>query len=367
MPVSIDTNTATIAANRDYAQPVYAALRADRPFTQASSGFAGTASDGLAQLDATHSLATTYATATTGNVVQTAKVDAKGGRPFQLSLGFGATQASAVATAGASASRSFDDLYDAYQDGWERYDHGLNPAASPKSLTPAQRKSLRRTYLLSANVLKASEDKTFPGATVAGLGSPWGQAVAAGDPALTYFGSYREVFARDLYETFTGFVASGDIATAKATVRFLFERQQQPDGSMPRNSLVNGKTAPDSFGVQLDEVAYPILMARTVGLTDKAYYTRAHQARGGLRRRARADLRQRALGGAERVLAVDHRGRDRRPRGGRLDRREERRRRRRPHLPGDGRLLPAEHQEVDRHHERPAQPRPLLHPALQER
>jgi glucoamylase len=273
VPVSIDTNTATIAANRDYAQPVYAALRADRPFTQASSGFAGTASDGLAQLDASYSLATTYATATTGNVVQTAKVDAKGGKPFQLSLGFGATQASAVATAGASASRSFDDLYDAYQDGWERYDDGLNPAASPKSLSPAQRKSLRRTYLLSANVLKASEDKTFPGATVAGLGSPWGQAVAAGDPALTYFGSYREVFARDLYETFTGFVASGDIATAKATVRFLFERQQQPDGSMPRNSLVNGKTAPDSFGVQLDEVAYPILMARTVGLTDKAYYT----------------------------------------------------------------------------------------------
>ena len=42
---------------------------------------------------------------------------------------------------------------------------------------------------------------------------------------------------------------------------------------MPRNSLVNGKTAPDSFGVQLDEVAYPILMARTVGMTDKAFYT----------------------------------------------------------------------------------------------
>ncbi len=100
-----------------------------------------------------------------------------------------------------------------------------------------------------------------------------GSGRRAGDPALTYFGSYREVFARDLYETFTGLVASGDIATARDTVRFLFERQQQADGSMPRNSLVNGKTAPDSFGVQLDEVAYPILMARTVGLTDSAFYT----------------------------------------------------------------------------------------------
>ena len=61
-------------------------------------------------------------------------------------------------------------------------------------------------------------------------------------------------------------------ATAKDTVRFLFNRQQQADGSMPRNSLVNGKAAPDTFGIQLDEVAYPILMARTVGLTDKAFY-----------------------------------------------------------------------------------------------
>jgi GH15 family glucan-1,4-alpha-glucosidase len=91
-------------------------------------------------------------------------------------------------------------------------------------------------------VLKASEDKTFPGAVVASLASPWGQAVSAGDPNNTYLGSYREVFARDLYETFTGLLLAGDRATARDTVRFLFERQQLPDGSMPRNSLVNGIT-----------------------------------------------------------------------------------------------------------------------------
>ncbi len=55
-------------------------------------------------------------------------------------------------------------------------------------------------------------------------------------------------------------------------MRFLFERQQQPDGSSPRNSLINNKTDPDSFGMQHDEVAYPILMASTVGPTDKAVY-----------------------------------------------------------------------------------------------
>jgi glucoamylase len=271
VPVASDTTTATIAANRDYAQPVFAALRADRPFGQVSSGYAGTPSDGLVQLDSEHRIAAPTDDAPGGNVVQTALVD-PGHGDFTLALGFGATRQAAVATAGQSASRPFADTLDSYLGGWARYDTRLaRPPVLPPSLASRQA-GLARSYYLSANVLKASEDKTFPGAIVASLASPWGQAVSAGDPALTYFGSYREVFARDLYETFTGLLATGDVATARDTVRFLFERQQQPNGSMPRNSLINGKTAPDSFGVQLDEVAYPILMARTVGLTDAAFY-----------------------------------------------------------------------------------------------
>jgi len=35
---------------------------------------------------------------------------------------------------------------------------------------------------------------------------------------------------------------------------------QLPTGELPRNSLVNGKIAPDTGGDQLDETAYPILM-----------------------------------------------------------------------------------------------------------
>ena len=262
VPVSIDTTTATIAANRDYAQPVFAALRADRPFVAASSGYAGTSSDGLAQLDADHRLATTYRNAPDGNVVQTVQVDSRPGKAFTLALGFGSTQSAAVTTAGRSASASFPDTLARYLDGWDKWiafvalAATLNPPARPAGATSAQRDAVARAYYLAANVLKASEDKTFPGAIVASLASPWGQAVSAGDPNQTYFGSYREVFARDLYETFTGLVAAGDLKTARATVNFLFGRQQQPDGSMPRNSLVNGKSAPDSFGTQLDEVAY---------------------------------------------------------------------------------------------------------------
>ena len=78
------------------------------------------------------------------------------------------------------------------------------------------------------------------------------------------------MFSRDLYEAFTGLLADGDLATARDAVRFLFDRQQLPDGAMPRNSLLNGKAAPDTGGLQLDEVAYPILMDYQAGLSGDA-------------------------------------------------------------------------------------------------
>jgi glucoamylase len=271
--VSSDPVTATNAANRDYAQPVFAAL--DGSFGEASSGFVSASSDGLVQLDASHALTDTYADAFGGNVVQTARVVLDDGGQTVLALGFGSSQEEAVGTAEGSLGLGFTTALEDYKEGWKQYDNSLlKPRMeSLPGINAADRQQLQDAYYLSANVIKASEDKTFPGAIVASLASPWGQAVSAGDPANTYFGSYREVFARDLYESWTGLVAAGDLATARDATLFLFERQQLPDGSMPRNSLVNGEVAPDSFGTQLDETAYPILMAQQLGLTDASLYT----------------------------------------------------------------------------------------------
>ncbi len=267
--VSYDTVTATNAANNNYRQPVYAAL--DGSFGQVESGFVGAASDGLTQLDASHSLTGSTTEAVHGNVVQTAGLNP--GAFMTLALGFGSTQASAVSTAEASLHSGFLPALLAYQAGWAGYDAHLNrPPFSISGLTKAQVLAADSLYYTSANVLKASEDKTFPGAIAAGMASPWGQAISAGDPANTYFGSYREVFARDLYEAWTGLMADGDLTTARAAVNFLFLRQQQADGSMPRNSLLNGKTAPDSFGTQLDEAAYPILMADQMNMYSHSLY-----------------------------------------------------------------------------------------------
>jgi glucan 1,4-alpha-glucosidase len=278
--VASDPNTVTNAVNRDYAQPVYAAL--DAPFAESTNGFAGGASDGLTELDTAHTLTTSYTSASNGNVVQTARVSAgkkgygndDGSLDFTVALGLGASQTAAVQTAESALRDRFDRALGDSGRGWAAYDRQLKDP--PDKLPGIKRKrvaELQTAYYVNANVLKASEDKTFPGAIVASMTSPWGQAISAGDPNNTYFGSYREVFARDLYEIWTGLMADGDFATARDATLFLFQKQQQADGSMPRNSLVNGKTAPDSFNTQLDETSYPLLMADELHLTDASLYT----------------------------------------------------------------------------------------------
>lgn len=165
----------------------------------------------------------------------------------------------------------FAALLAEYVSQWRAYDAGLDlPTAAGLAAAGAGAPALARVGTLSANVLKASEDKTFPGVIVASLASPWGQAVSAGDrpggAAARYFGSYREIFGRDLYQAFTGLLSVGDVATAQASTRFLLERQQLPDGRLPRNSLLNGRVAPDTGGDQLDQTSYALLMAWQAGL-----------------------------------------------------------------------------------------------------
>jgi glucoamylase len=270
--VGSDPVTATNAANRDYAVPVHSALDASRPFQAVSNGFAGRPSDGLTQLDAGRRLTNSFAEAVQGNLVQTARVDLDRDGAFTLALGFGESKAAAVSATRGTLGESLDRLANEYARGWHAYDERLKQPGRPRGVSARRWAELVDEYYLSANYVKAAEDKTFPGAVAAALASPWGQAVSAGDPANTYFGSYREVFARDLYEAWTALQLAGDRRTARAMTRFLFERQQLPDGSMPRNSLTNGKLAPDSFGTQLDECSYPLIMALANGLTGPAFY-----------------------------------------------------------------------------------------------
>ena len=280
IPLSYSTNSFTEAVNRDYATPVYAALASDGAFKKIETGFEGTASDGLSELDASGALTSTAPDASNGNVVQTVELGLSGGGgSATVALGFGGTEQNAIGAAQGAAQAPFAGTYAAYQASWRTYDASLLP---PGGRSPGARRAQvsardAAAYWLSANVLKASEDKTFAGATAASLSSPWGQAVpagqTAGDGLAPYFGSYREVFPRDAYETFTGFLTDGDLATARQIVRYMFDDMQLANGSFPRNGLLNGKAAPDTGGLQLDETADPIFEAWQAGLAgDRELY-----------------------------------------------------------------------------------------------
>jgi glucan 1,4-alpha-glucosidase len=277
--VSYNTGTRSSTPQRNYQVPVYGTLVADHPFGQETSGFVGQASDGLTQLDQAHALTTAYATATNGNVVQTAEINGTG--PFTLALGYGGTEQQSVRTARASATTPVPATYADYRNGWRAYDQTLR---QPPRRFPGvhDSKKLTAQYWTSANVIKATADKEFPGAVVSSLADPWGQATTAnsasnGLPNVNV--NYRVIFERDFYETFTGFLADGDIATAQQMARYIFDQVELPDGSFPRDALLNGAVAPDNYVLEPDEQAFPLIMAWQSGLAgDRQLYPKVRAA-----------------------------------------------------------------------------------------
>ena len=268
--VSYNTGTRSSTPQRDYQVPVYGALLASSPFQSATSGFAGQPSDGLTQLDSSHTLTTTYQNAANGNVAQTAEIGTPAGGQFTLALGYGGTQAQAVGAAAGSAAAPFGATYASYTAGWRAYDAPLRqPPPGFSGVGAAQSQKMTGQYWTSANAIKATADKQFPGAVVSSLADPWGQATTANQangslPSVDV--NYRVIFERDFYETFTGFLADGDLATAQQMTRYIFGKVELPDGSFPRDALINGAVAPDNYVLEPDEQAFPLIMDWESGL-----------------------------------------------------------------------------------------------------
>jgi glucoamylase len=89
---------------------------------------------------------------------------------------------------------------------------------------------------------------------------------------------YHRVWTRDLYEMATGLAAAGDKATARDIVQYMLHQLESPDGYMPQNSLVDG--TPVDTAVQMDEIAYPLLLAWSIGIDDRATYHKYLQPLG---------------------------------------------------------------------------------------
>lgn len=153
---------------------------------------------------------------------------------------------------------------DSYIAQWHSFDDSLKspPAIGPNATI---QKARQQEYYLAINVLKASQDKQS-GAFIAGLGKPWGQA--RGDDDID---GYHLVWARDLYQIASALILAGDTTDATKALQWLFTKQQQHDGHFPQNSFVSGD--PHWTAIQMDQQAFPIMLAWKLSITDEATYT----------------------------------------------------------------------------------------------
>jgi glucan 1,4-alpha-glucosidase len=262
--VTNGASAALVASDTHLAdRPVATALVSSSGFIATSTGYAG-ASDGWTDLGADHHMDWNFPNAGPGNIVQTGQIPTPTTTTnFTLALGFGPDTATALTTANATLATSYGAVSRAYQRGWKDYLAKLKPV--PKQLTG----DMATQYNVSVMTVKAHEDKTFPGAFIASLTLPWGQVVSA-DGSGGGGSGYHFVWARDLYQQATALIAAGDTAAATRAVDWLFTHQQQADGHFPQNSHVDG--TPDQTNVQLDETAFPIILAGQVGRTGRAFY-----------------------------------------------------------------------------------------------
>ncbi|MDT5062606.1 MAG: glucoamylase [Acidobacteriota bacterium] len=226
---------------------------------ETSNGYSGV-SDGLTELKRNWNdrSFTPYARAVDGNVVQVAALKgfkgSSGIKPHcTLALGFGKTPKEALANARASLAKGFRRIQREYDAGWQGYVSSLRRV----------RRKYQTQFNMAAMALKALEDKTYRGAMIASPSSPWGGGPDANEPGGS---GYHAVWARDLYQVATALYAMGDIAAARRALNYLFTVQQKPDGSFPQNSWLDGR--PAGGGLQMDEVAYPLILAYQLGRTD---------------------------------------------------------------------------------------------------
>jgi glucoamylase len=164
-------------------------------------------------------------------------------RQGRLALGFATSRQAAATLAISALMDDFDAEWGSQVAAWKEWHDGI----APPQLVPG----LEEMFAVSASVLKIHEDRTYRGAAVASLSVPWGDVSQSR-------GGYHLIWSRDLVETAGGLVALGAYHNARDTLRYLIATQQE-DGHWFQNQWLGGTAF--WTGVQLDEVAFPVLLA----------------------------------------------------------------------------------------------------------
>ncbi|MEO8334632.1 MAG: glycoside hydrolase family 15 protein [bacterium] len=282
-------------------QEVALALACDAGWRAMSCGYVGV-NDGWRQVKSSGFLDEPSHEARDGNIALTGEVNlAACPRPsedvaeFVIVLAFGLGAAEAAQRGRMSLASSFDRVQSSYIREWIRFhEHTIGPraAANGGATTPemsrqsaerdlaahahgsthahepvSKRAKLERRksasielpesvidlYRMSAAVLAIHEDKRASGAMIASLSIPWGNT--KGDHEL---GGYHLVWPRDLVNSAGALIAVGHSVLARRTLRYLMSTQEE-DGRWAQNLWLDG--TPYWSGLQMDEVAFPILFA----------------------------------------------------------------------------------------------------------
>lgn len=211
---------------------------------QCSAGYSG-ATDGWQDFQKHGRMNHRYHQAGPGNIALTGELP----RKAIIALGFGSSWEAAATLAVSALFQPFEVIWQQQIQHWREWHQScclpqeLHGKAVPAALVDQVR--------TSAMVLRSHHDQTFRGAMVASLSVPWGEASEERP-------GYHLVWPRDLVECAGALLALGSDVEAREVLRYLMATQRR-DGSWYQNQWLGGK--PYWTGVQLDQVAFPVLLA----------------------------------------------------------------------------------------------------------
>jgi glucoamylase len=220
------------------------AMGADCGFSRSSCGYVGT-SDGYQDLCTDMKMTWQFGEALNGNIAVMGEIDVAANREFTIAISFGDGNHAAIAQLMQTLATPYDEHQKRFLLQWTR-------SVSPPRLSSVA-KDGGKLMRISHNVLLTHEDKTYSGAFIASASIPWG--ASKGDTDL---GGYHLVWTRDMVQTATAMLACGRTDTAMRALVYL-SCTQRTDGSFAQNFWIDG--TPYWTGIQLDEVAFPIMLA----------------------------------------------------------------------------------------------------------
>jgi glucoamylase len=230
-------------ANRD---ELAMAIGCSTGFSTASAGYLEQ-SDGLADLKKFGHLRKIYHRAGRGSVGLVGEIELGLSDEFTIALGFGVGASEAAHHTRGGLNRDFEDAKTLYLDRWKVWQSDL------EKLDDAGFDGIEH-YRTGTAVLLVHANKSTPGA-VASLVTPWGHE--RGDENQSE-GAYHMVWTRDLSNHASGLLAAGDTEQTGQLIPYL-GITQEPEGHWPQCMRVSGQAF--KSGVQMDEVASPILIA----------------------------------------------------------------------------------------------------------